>query len=165
VDSKNAWLGDATYSPCKRYRYDLARIFFDGDVNRQVSFVMLNPSTATECVSDPTVRRCEGYARRWGFGTLVVLNIFALRSTDPKALYRTPDPVGQDNDIAIRKHAEKSQLVVCAWGVHGVHMGRGAEVMKILAPYKPHYLKLNSDGMPAHPLYLKGDLRPKPYPV
>lgn len=155
------WVGDATFSTNKKYRYLLIRAFYKWTVDSICTFIMLNPSTATGDVSDNTVRRCEGYARFWGFKALAVLNIFALRSTDPKALYNHEDPVGPLNDDYIENYAHRSGLIVCAWGAHGKHMGRGARVLEKLRLYKPTYLKLTKTGIPMHPLYLKKDLKPQ----
>src|SRR5512133_2959068 len=89
----------ATFSRDRRYRYSLWREW-NRDLSR-VAFVMLNPSTADEARLDPTIRRCLGYAHAWGCGSFVVGNLFALRSTDPAALYRADDPVGRANDAAL----------------------------------------------------------------
>jgi hypothetical protein len=68
----------AVFSPCRRYRYELGQIWA-GEENVAV-FVGLNPSTANEHVDDPTIRRCIRFARDWGYGGLVMLNLFALVS-------------------------------------------------------------------------------------
>ena len=60
---------DALLSPCGCYRYALWRRWEPGP---QVLFIMLNPSTADELTDDPTIRRCIGFARSWGFGSLAV---------------------------------------------------------------------------------------------
>lgn len=146
----------ATFSPCGVYRYTLERRWGPED---PVVFVMLNPSTADASQDDPTVRRCIAYAKSWGYGGLTVLNIFALRSTDPNALYSHPDPTGPWNDAAI-KDAAKGRDVCCAWGEHGKYLNRGSAVLTLLRGIAKRlgYLKLNSGGEPAHPLYQKGDL-------
>src|SRR5581483_9586135 len=97
------------------YRYSLARFFGDGGV---VNFIMLNPSTADAETDDPTIRRCLGFAKAWGYGTLVVTNLFAYRATDPAELAKAGDPVGPDNDTRLWSEAQLSDLVVCAWGNH-----------------------------------------------
>lgn len=159
------WTGSAQYSPDKKHRYVLHRDFDVWKLPEACVFIMLNPSTATEMVSDPTVRRCEGYTRAWGYKRLTVLNIFALRSTDPKALYAHADPVGRLNDTFVQNSTERAGLIVCAWGLHGKHLNRGAEVLRMLAHKRPCYLKLTKDGIPSHPLYLKANLKPIPYPL
>src|ERR1019366_833740 len=83
------------------YRYSLWRRV--GESRRRVLFVMLNPSTADAIVDDPTIRRCMGFARTWGFGELEVCNLFAYRSPCPSALLRAADPVGPSNDRALRR--------------------------------------------------------------
>lgn len=113
----------ATFSDCRTYRYRLHRIWDAG--KPPCAFIMLNPSTATEAVLDPTVRRCVGYAMAWGYGGLIVGNVFALRSTDPRALYAAADPIGPANDDALAEIAQAAGLVVCAWGKHGHYKRRG----------------------------------------
>ena len=120
----------AVFSPDGRYRYSLARRLGLGE--GICVFIMLNPSTADAVQNDPTVRRCIGYARGWGCGTLIVANIFALRSTDPQALCGIGDPVGPDNDYHILEAARQADVLVCAWGNWGKLLGRSAAVMTIL---------------------------------
>ncbi|MHC4976214.1 MAG: DUF1643 domain-containing protein [Planctomycetota bacterium] len=148
------WQGSAEYSPCKRYRYTLTRVW-DGSLP-VCNFLMLNPSTATAEKNDPTVRRALGYAQRWAYGTLIVTNIFALRATNPKELYSCPDPVGKGNDKAILDAARKADLVVGAWGNHGELGSRGAHVVEMLtnAGIELLCLKTTGKGHPSHPLYL-----------
>ncbi len=89
----------AIYSDCERYRYALSRVWNEG--GRKVSFVMLNPSTATEVQNDPTVERCERRARALGFGAFRVCNIFAWRDTDPSKMKKAAEPIGAANDATI----------------------------------------------------------------
>ena len=151
----------AVFSKCRRWRYLLWRCW---DESKPVAnFLMLNPSTADEFQLDPSCTRARKYAERWGFGALVVTNIFAWRSTDPSALRMVENPVGRGNDRAIVQAATTAKLVVCAWGEHGAHLGRGDAVLGMLRQHAvaPHSLRLNASGHPAHPLYLPGSLRPK----
>lgn len=151
----------AVFSRCKRYRYALHRDCSIAGAGRCL-FVMLNPSTADEIKNDPTVRRCIGYATRWGFRGLYVANIFALRSTDPSVLYASTDPVGSHNDTWIVDLAKSSDRVVCAWGAHGALQGRGARVLELLraAGCSPMALRVTISGQPSHPLYLPNDAEP-----
>lgn len=157
------WVGDATYGGGGKYRYSLVRAFYKWVVDARCVFVMLNPSTATAEVSDPTVRRCEGFARTWGYRMLIILNIFAYRSTNPKHLYTETDPVGPKNDDYIERYASGAGALVCAWGMHGKLADRGRTVLERLRPFNPTYLKLTKNGTPMHPLYLKANLKPKPF--
>lgn len=154
----------AAFSPCRTYRYRLWRTW---DATKPpLVFCMLNPSTADAEADDPTVSRCKERARRMGAGGLVVVNLFALRSTDPRALYRHVDPVGPDNDTAILDAAGQGDLV-CAWGNHGKLHGRAAKVLALLlaAGLPALALRVSKDGHPSHPLYLPYDLQPKPFGV
>lgn len=163
--TRSGLAGSAVFSDCGTYRYELARGLSGGSLlNRATTclFVMLNPSTASATEDDPTIRRCIGYAERWGHGRLVVANLFAFRSTDPKALAGDPEPVGPENDAAILRLAREASTVVCAWGAHGAYMGRGREVVRMLrgAGVEPLCLSQTKAGHPGHPLYLAGKLDP-----
>lgn len=148
----------AVYSDCEAYRYLLTRVW-DGALPRAL-FVMLNPSTATEVQNDPTVERCERRARALGFGAFRVTNIFAFRATDPRAMRAVADPVGPDNDAAIRESVDwaggPADRIICAWGTHGAHLGRGAAVAQLLreSGRDLHHLGLTAAGAPKHPLYI-----------
>lgn len=123
---------------------------------------MLNPSTADEVKLDPSCTRARIYAERWGFGALIVTNLFGWRATDPDDMKAARDPVGRGNDRAIVESARNAALVVCAWGNHGAHLGRAELVLRLLRREKValHALRVNDGGHPAHPLYLPGALQP-----
>jgi hypothetical protein len=124
---------------------------------------MLNPSTADEFQLDPSCTRARNFAERWGYGALVVTNVFAWRATDPGDMLAAKDPVGRGNDAAIERAARDAEIVVCAWGNHGAHLGRSAAVVKLLKRngIALHCLRANGSGEPAHPLYLLGTLKPR----
>jgi hypothetical protein len=148
----------AEFSSCRRWRYLLWRQW---DPQRPVAnFLMLNPSTADEVKLDPTCSRAREYAERWGYGALIVTNIFSFRNTNPKIMRAAEDPVGPGNDAAIVRAAKEADLVVCAWGNHGAHRERSRAVVKLLEDngIKVHMLRVNANGEPAHPLYLPGKL-------
>ena len=149
----------AKFSACRRWRYLLWRCW---DASRPAAnFLMLNPSTADEVKLDPSCTRARVYAERWGYGALVVTNLFGWRATDPGEMKRAKDPVGRGNDAAILRAAREAAIVVCAWGNHGAHLGRAGEVVELLTSNKVglHVLRMNSAGEPAHPLYLPGSLQ------
>jgi hypothetical protein len=155
----------AVYSPCEAYRYLLTRVWNpDGE---KALFVMLNPSTATEVQNDPTVERCERRARALGFGAFRVTNIFAFRATDPRVMRAMADPIGPGNDAAIADSAQGwADRIICAWGTHGAHLGRGAQVEHLLrATGRPLFtLGLSQGGHPKHPLYIGYDRQPELWP-
>jgi hypothetical protein len=155
----------AVFSKCRRWRYLLWRCW-DG-FKPVANFLMLNPSTADEFRLDPSCTRARNYAERWGYGALLVTNIFAWRSTDPKALRLVEHPVGRGNDAAILGAAREANLVVCAWGNHGAHLNRSQAVLKLLRKnrIRVHALRVNGSGHPAHPLYLPLSLRPAQFGV
>lgn len=154
-------VASATFDRTRIYRFRLTRTWNPDE--RRINFLMLNPSTADAFELDPTVRRCVGFARRWGFGSLEVTNIFAFRATDPTVLVAEAEPVGAGNDQAILDAALTADRVVVAWGARGTHRGRGEEVAALLADIgvRPVALRVTKHGHPAHPLYLAGDTVPR----
>jgi hypothetical protein len=144
------------------YRYSLTRTWDAG--KPRACFVMLNPSTADASENDPTIRRCIGFAKSWGYGSLEVVNLFAFRATDPSDLRKaTLNTVGIENDFYIGEAIQRAAVVICAWGCFKPASERARAVLQMIP--KPHYLKLGKDGDPCHPLYLPADLMPMPYEV
>lgn len=151
----------AVFSECRTYRYLLLRIW-DKQVPPLV-LVMLNPSTADELNNDPTVERCVRRARALGAGGLIVVNIFAYRSTDPEALREVADPVGPENDHYILQAITGPRFaVICAWGKDGLINGRQDAVRTLIvgAGVQVMALGLNKDGTPTHPLYIAYERQP-----
>ena len=165
----------AVLSHCGRYRYSLTRIWGRDD-GRMVGWIMLNPSTADAEVDDPTIRRCMGFARDWGYEGIIVTNLFGCRATDPNELRRSIDPLGVANDVAIMAMVDRVSkpdkagdrgLIVCAWGAHGDYLKQGESIRSWIefrgAPL--HHLGLTKKGQPRHPLYLKKDTKPQIWEV
>lgn len=153
----------ALFSEDRRYRYSLSRVLAHETPQRAVLFVGLNPSTADADVLDPTCRREVAFAQAWGFHTYLKANVYALRSTDPRALYASYDPVGGAfNASHVKGLADiQAELVICAWGSNKL-LGEAAELAAWLRAHeKARYLRLNKDGQPAHPLYLPSSLTPR----
>jgi hypothetical protein len=153
----------AQFSRCRRWRYLLWRRW--DPARPAANFLMLNPSTADELQLDPSCTRARNYAEDWGYGAVIVTNVFGWRATDPGKMKAVRDPVGAGNDAAIVRAAREAALVVCAWGNHGAHLERAQAVTALLreAGVALHYLRMNGAGHPSHPLYLPGTLRPVPW--
>ncbi len=150
----------AVMSIDQAYRYQLTRRW--GDDEASVTWVMLNPSTADADVDDPTIRRCIGFSRSWGFDALTVVNLFAYRATDPKALALADEPVGQVNYRHVREAIEDSAGVVCAWGAHARKVRQfpyTPDVRDLAARCRVPVFCLGTTkaGDPRHPLYLAAD--------
>lgn len=121
-----------------------------------VNWIMLNPSTADDVFDDPTIRKCIGFSKRWGYSSLVVTNLFAFRATRPADL---KDLVKLDyaravgvNDAPLIEAATSADLVVAAWGIHGKLAGRDQDVLFRVLPEIPlHCIGRTKDGHPLHP--------------
>lgn len=157
--------GTATWNRARTHRFRLSRVW--DPQGPRVAFVLLNPSTASAEHLDPTVTRCVKRAMREGYGSVEVVNIFALQATDPSELYTHPAPVGRGNDEAIVAAGRAAQRVICGWGTHGALQGRGAAVLGLLEGkgIEPWVLSLTKHGHPGHPLYLRNDIVARPLPL
>ena len=112
----------ANISEDKIYRYTLSRTW--DSTKPTVLFIGLNPSIADENVDDPTVTRCINFAKNWGYGTLLMANLFAYRTTYPKEIYLIDDPIGKDNDYYLLECVKQSDLIIACWGNNGTYMDR-----------------------------------------
>jgi len=152
----------AVFDASRKYRYELWRRWGEKDF---CMFIGLNPSTADEIKDDPTIRRCIGFAKEWGYDALCMTNIYAFRATQPRDMFGEPEPIGPDNNATLVQIARQAGIVIAAWGSHGGHGGRGAEVAHMIlaaTAVKIKCLGVTKDGYPRHPLYLKKDSKPRP---
>lgn len=165
---------ETIFSPCRKYRYTLWREWDldlltgsaddSKDLESYAMFIGLNPSTADETKDDPTIRRCIGFAKAWGYGALCMTNLFAFRATKPEDMKRQVEPVGMDNIHHILKCGSQAGIVVAAWGANGKHHNQDVYVKEQLfnIGVRIHCLRTISDGSPEHPLYLPKTLVPIP---
>jgi hypothetical protein len=149
----------AVLSSCDKYRYVLQRSWGNG--GKSVLFIGLNPSTADHERDDATTRVCKNYAARWGFDSMAIANLFSFRSTDPKGLLKSLDPIGPENDKWLKRAIKGADVVICCWTSLGRHLNREAQVLKLIK--RPYCLTMLRDGSPGHPLYKSRDLRPTPF--
>ena len=144
----------AVLSADGRYRYELTRRWGVGPL---VTFVMLNPSTADSTINDPTIRRCMGFARTWGFPGLAVVNLYAWRSPSPQDLWTAEDPVGAKNDDYLTRAAAQGGPLIAAWG-NNAKTDRVSHVLTLPGFFEvAEILGLTKQGQPRHPLYLRSD--------
>ena len=163
TDGESKKIHDVCISPDNQYRYWLEAKVSD-DERPVCMFLMLNPSAADAMKSDPTLNACKRFVRDWGYGTVRVCNLFALRSPYPKALKDSRDPVGAENDEWIVWNARDADVIVCAWGNHGRLLDRSTRVRRMLEgeghTRKLRHLGLTKLGQPRHPLRLTADTVP-----
>lgn len=143
---------DAYISKDHQYRYWLLRSWDDS--RPTVCFIGLNPSTANASEDDPTIRREMGFARRWGCGSILALNVGAFRTKKPHEWRNALDPIGTENTVEyLNQYLKKFrvELVVAAWGTHGKY---AFEQCNEIATQIPNLwcLGYNNNGSPRHPL-------------
>lgn len=155
-------IADAILSSDRIYRYWLLRRWGRGSL---ATFVMLNPSTADASQDDPTIRRCIGFAKSWGMAGIAVVNLYALRATNPADLWMADDPVGPRNDGHLEAAATISGgPVVAAWGSNA-RADRIERVLALQGMDRLQALGVTTAGQPRHPLYLRADATLTPWEV
>ena len=126
---------DAIISNDGLYRYRLERTWDLG--KPKCLYVMLNPSDADDKIDDRTIKACIRFAQDWGYGGLMVGNLFAYRSPYPRKLKTVDDPIGPENDLYLAAMLSEADKVIAAWGNGDNLQGRDAVVLSLLeAP--PH---------------------------
>lgn len=150
----------AIIDPTGQYRYRLWRRWAMGPDGL---FIMLNPSTADADNDDPTIRRCERFAKDWGMAGLQVVNLFAYRSTNPQELMRQSEAIGPDNDRHIMEAASTAGILVAAWGAHGTFRRRAQTVRTMLKDFNLQVFGLTKKRQPLHPLYLSAETPIRPW--
>ena len=149
----------AVFSTCREYRWRLNR--YISDSKKELIFIGLNPSLANSFHDDPTLRRLVAFAGNWGYGSLIVVNLFARISKSPKSLKTCNDPIGWNNDLELDKiinYWSKQELcdLWIGWGVNGKFMNRDVRLLRKIrnSSKKPLVIGLTKDGHPKHPLYI-----------
>lgn len=163
IQMKQIMKQGAAIDPTGLYRYSLWR---EWDANApRVAFIMLNPSRADANTDDPTLRRCLGFARSWGCGSIEVVNLFAYRASRPDILRVVLDPVGPENDRYLRESVERADRIIVAWGNRGSLRNRYQTVSPWLSKRENLYcLGITQRGHPRHPLYVRSTTIPLSYP-
>lgn len=153
---------DAIFSDDRLHRFVLSRVW---DVNKGViCFIGLNPSIASDIVDDPTIRKWMGFAERWGYGGILIGNLFSFRATHPSDMKKVKTPTMHILNLSYLASIHRiSKLTVASWGNDGAYLQQSRNVLRRLQEFqKPiRAMKINiGSGEPAHPLYLPYSLRP-----
>ena len=143
-------LKGAIFSDDRKYRYALWRVW---NINRPILLqIGLNPSKAGEIISDPTITRGVVRADKEGFGGFLMANLYAYVSTNPDALLKNGDFIGEHTDYYLRQMIEMSARQLCGWGSFKPVQNRASVVLNMIQD--PYCLGINRDGQPKHPLYV-----------
>lgn len=151
----------AIISDCGLYRYRLEREWEPSLYSLPI--IMLNPSTADADLDDPTIRRCVSFAKREGYGGIIVMNLFAFRATSPDDMKSASDPFGHECgyhlDTLFEYANEYRTPILAAWGTHGNYRQRDAAIKATAKGWGTPLACLGKTaaGHPRHPLYVKGD--------
>jgi hypothetical protein len=152
----------AVFSQDRKYRYILSRDWSYGD--NVVTWIMLNPSTGDEETLERTTAGCLKRSQMWGYSGMVILNLFALITSDPNKLKSSRNAIGDFNDAFILgtlARLDEGSTIIAAWGNHGKHLDRDREVSNLLIDRDIFCLGTNKDGSPRHPLHMSHSVKPQ----
>ena len=129
---------------------------------RRCVFIGLNPSTADASRDDATARRCIAFARAWDCTGMLMVNLFATRSTHPDGIVVDQETV--TNGMYQRVASASADIIVAAWGAHTLaRIGYSRADFPLTTNQRLHCLGTNKDGSPKHPLYLAKSSTLGPY--
>jgi hypothetical protein len=157
-------LPECVFNDDQTHRFVLRRLWESSKA--PCMFIGLNPSTADRFQNDRTVNKCMGYAESWGYGSLIMANLFSVRTPYPKVMKQSPQPNLAENNTWLFREAQRAGLIVAAWGNDGTYKKRDLEVLELLAPYDLYCLGVTQPGQPKHPMpraALPADLKPTLY--
>lgn len=149
----------AEISECGTYRYTLTRKWGEG---RKCVFIMLNPSTADATKDDRTIRRCIGFAKREGCGSLTVVNLYAYRATKLPAFWKFPNCWKEGKYVSDIIENNPDALFIAAWGSK-IEDHREDEMLAKFYMTPLYALRLLKYDRPGHPLYVRADAPLLPY--
>ena len=152
----------AIFSEDKKYRYSLWRIWEPS--MEKVAFLMINPSTANINEDDATTQRCIDFAKKFGYGGLYIINLYAYIDTKKENLRPLPLEVarGPENKANILSVLSKVSRVIYAYGTAIIEPGPEPEWLKSLIS-NPYCLEHTNEGYPHHPGRISSEATMKPY--
>lgn len=150
----------AVFSECKRYRYELNRIWERNRNRKIIDFVTLAPGSGGANSDDATIRRCKSIAVSLGFGGMTIVNAYGLISNF-REFERVPPEiaVGVSNDLFLRSIIGDTKIttIVAAWGNH-VSQERKKQVLDVFSGTELWCLAEHQEGFPIHPLNVFGSI-------
>ena len=152
---------DAIFSNDHQFRYKLQCVW--SPERGIVTFVMMNPSIGDKEQCDFTLHRCRSFAKEWGYGGMIIVNLFALVSTDQDGLSKHAAPVGTENDRVLILAAQESEKLILAWGEEKTLQirQRARYVKNLFAAYETYCIqKSKNQRYPRHPSRLMKGLSP-----
>jgi hypothetical protein len=154
----------AIFDDNRMYRYVLGREW-DPSAGRLVC-ICLNPSTADAEKDDKTTTRIINYARSWGYGSMVIVNLFAYIATDPLTLEKYDNAIivgNPENDRHVNEQLDQAKKIMIGWGSRPFydHYDRLMQMVAMIEHRELWCWKIGERGDPYHPLYLEKEVLPQ----
>lgn len=154
----------AIFDVTRKYRYTLKRVWDES--KGKVVYIMLNPSFADDDEDDPTTKRCINFTKKFGYGSLEIVNLFAYITSNPDNLkhLNKQEAIGKENENHIIPALNNADKIIAAWGENSTIHGRHMEIEELIAGYDIDSLGPPcKNGQPRHPLYLSSAIELVPY--
>lgn len=136
--------------------HQYASFFYTNAIEKPMGVVGLNPSRFKNG-RNSTISILMEIAKREGFDSLFVTNLYSYISPDPKALKTVEKPVEEPNDGWIDKMVASCEKVLCIWGNWGEESRIQAVFPKVAE--KAYAIGLTKSGRPRHVLHTKKDAK------
>ena len=150
-------LHEFAYSADMSKRYGYAHIWGSGEL---VLWLMFNPGTGeSENRRRNTFERCKSWSKAWGYGGLLIGNLFATRTKSAKLLAASDQRADPLNEQAVRYLQAKAEETIVAWGGKAKRLSFAGEIVNAKC------LGVTADGSPRHPLYVRRQSVRTPWPV
>ena len=137
---------------------------------KEIIFIGLNPSLSDSVFVDNTTQKIIKISKKYNYGQVKLINLFALISSDPEKLFSHKNPVGYLNNSYIYKNLKYwSENENCdlwlGWGNKGNFLDRDTKISKKIMkfysikktnfenPLGPLFIKKTIKDNPIHPLY------------
>jgi len=120
-------------------------------------YIMLNPSTADTNRCDRTLNRCISFAKDNGLGSIVVVNLYSFRTSNPQLLWEAIVQSHPENAENVKQAIDEAETVIAAWGGQVKRKDSFSWVLDHAKKSEKtvHCLGRNKSGTPRHPLYLR----------
>lgn len=154
-----AWLPNEQVEACfdeedvelRKHRFNL-KCTWDTQKGKAL-YIMLNPSIADFVICDPTVDQCIYFAKKEGYGSIEIVNLFSKITPSPEDLLKEKERNHEDNERYIVEAINSSEIIILAWGEQGIRFNACYKVFRIIESIhkKVYSLGVNRYGLPRHP--------------
>lgn len=150
------------FSEDKRHRYRLWKQWNEsGTPSNPCCFCLFNPLPGDSFATDPTLMRCEQFARSWGYDGVMVVCLYPLVTAFLKDIRESG--ASKNSDEIVVQEMKKAKIAVAAWGAFPEAVERGRGMLRRLKLEEVNVMCLQViGGFLRTPLGVDPDTKPVP---